>query len=361
MLNFEKYIDSVFENDFFKIFWNSLTDGVRITDQEGNVLYANNAYCSLIDKSREEVLGIPYTDLYHPKIRSEILNMYQRNFRLDQMNTHFQRELILWNGRKVWYEFFNYPVDIEGVEKVVLCVVKNITSQKREEIEHSKTAARLRSLAAHQQTVREEERTMIAREIHDELGQVLTVLKIQNSLVGKKLAPDQKDLKEKIQRAETMIDAAVDSVQKICSKLRPGVLDNLGLVAAIEWQCMEFEKSTNIETHCTTFKGELTLPPQKVTAIYRIFQEALTNVARHSGATKVEVDFIVQGNNLSLEVRDNGSGISDSRIEGRTSHGLIGMKERALLFSGEVEILGEAGKGTTVKVRIPKKDNRELL
>lgn len=361
MQDFEKYIDNVFKNDFFKIFWNSLTDGVRITDQEGIVIRANDAYCSLIYKNREEVLGIPYTDLYHPKIQSSILNMYQRNFSLDQMNTNFQRELILWNGKKVWYQFFNYPVNIEGVAKVVLCVVKNITNQKREEIEHSKTAARLRSLAAHQQTVREEERTMIAREIHDELGQVLTVLKIQNSLVGKKLCPDQQDLKEKIERAETMIDAAVDSVQKICSKLRPGVLDNLGLIAAIEWQCEEFEKSTNIKTRCNAFKGDLKLRPQKVTAIYRIFQEALTNVARHSGATSVEVNFIVQGNNLTLEVKDNGSGISDSRIEGRTSHGLIGMKERALLFSGDVEITGEEGKGTTVMVRIPKKDNRELL
>ena len=161
--------------------------------------------------------------------------------------------------------------------------------------------------------------------------------------------------------ADNMINQAVDSVQKICSKLRPGILDNLGLVAAIEWQANEFEKSTGIKCTCTTFKGDLKLRPQKVTAIYRIFQEALTNVARHSNATKVDIEFLVSGNNLMLEVRDNGRGISTNKVDEHTSYGIMGMKERALLFSGEVDIIGVPEKGTTVKVRIPKKDNRELL
>ena len=361
MNEFEKYFESLLQDEFFQLLWNSLTDGINILDREGNVILANDSFCKLMYREREEIIGHPFTEHYAENLRNQILHMYQRNFRLKQLTPHFTRELILWNDKKVWLEFFNHLFVFPDGESVVLRVVRNLSELKKMEREYEESSDMLRNLATRQQTIREDERTTIAREIHDELGQVLTVLKIQNSLVAKKLNPDQKELISKMKSADNMINQAVDSVQKICSKLRPGILDNLGLVPAIEWQCKEFEKSTGIKCNYELFKGELMLRPQKATAVYRIFQETLTNVARHSEADKINVEFSVSGNNITLKVSDNGKGISDDKIQLNSSLGLIGMKERALMFNGEVEVIGKSGIGTTVSVRFPKKDNRELL
>ena len=194
---------------------------------------------------------------------------------------------------------------------------------------------------------------MIAREIHDELGQVLTVMKIQLSLLGNKLNPEQIALKEKIEILTKLIDQSVESVQKISAKLRPTILDELGLNAAIEWQTEEFEKLTNIKCSLLLPKDDLKLTSNKSTAIFRIFQEALTNIARHSEADKVIISLITNQNNLNLEITDNGKGISTEQIKDLKSFGIHGMEERALIFGGQVTLDGFSGKGTKVKVEIP--------
>jgi signal transduction histidine kinase len=194
---------------------------------------------------------------------------------------------------------------------------------------------------------------MIAQEIHDELGQVLTVLKIQISLLAKKLNKNQESQKAKINSLTDMIDASVESVQKISSKLRPGILDELGLIAAIEWQAEEFEKLTNIKCSLVLPKEELKLEKNKSTAIFRIFQEALTNIARHSQATKIGISLLNHQSNIYLEIMDNGNGISPEQIKDFKSLGIHGMEERAMVFGGQVYIEGIPGKGTIVKVEIP--------
>lgn len=211
----------------------------------------------------------------------------------------------------------------------------------------------LRELATHLQSVREEERTTIAREIHDELGQVLTVLKIQISLLANKLIENQEPLREKITALTNLIDQSVESVQKISSKLRPGILDELGLIAAIEWQTEEFEKLTGIKCSLVLPKEEIDLDAQRATAIFRIFQEALTNIARHANAEKVSVSLLTNLSNISLEIKDNGKGITQEQIKDFRSLGIHGMEERAMIFGGQVYIDGLAGKGTTLKVEIP--------
>jgi signal transduction histidine kinase len=194
---------------------------------------------------------------------------------------------------------------------------------------------------------------MIAQEIHDELGQVLTALKIQVSLLANKLNNDQEPLKKKINSLLDMIDASVESVQKISSKLRPGILDELGLIAAIEWQTEEFEKLTNIKCSLVLPKEEVILEKDKSTAIFRIFQEALTNIARHSQSNKAQISLLNHQSNIYLEIQDNGKGISQDQIKDFKSLGIHGMKERAMVFGGQVNIEGIAGKGTIVKVEIP--------
>lgn len=194
---------------------------------------------------------------------------------------------------------------------------------------------------------------MIAREIHDELGQVLTVLKIQISLLSKKLNEDQQPLKDKFDSVSALIDQTVETVQKICAKLRPGILDELGLVAAIEWQSQELSERTGIRSEFIFPSDEICLDSEKSTAVFRIFQEALTNVARHANASLVHIILKIEKSYLILEIIDNGRGISETQLNAVQSLGILGMKERAVLFGGSVYIEGFPGKGTKVRVEIP--------
>ena len=210
---------------------------------------------------------------------------------------------------------------------------------------------KLRRLAAHLISVREEERAHIAREIHDELGQVLTGIKMEVGWLAKRLT--SKELIEKTDSMSKLIDSTVQTVRKIATGLRPEMLDDMGLVAAIGWQAKDFQKRTGI-------RCRVKLPPETVkpdidvaTTSFRIFQEILTNVARHSRATRVDIDLEVSDAEVRMQVQDNGVGIADGDLHGRKSLGLLGMHERALLFGGEVNITGAPGHGTRVAVVIP--------
>jgi signal transduction histidine kinase len=209
---------------------------------------------------------------------------------------------------------------------------------------------KLRRLAAHLISVREEERAHIAREIHDELGQVLTGLKMEVTWLAKRLR--EKPLIEKTDSMCKLIDTTVQTVRKIATGLRPEMLDDMGLIAAVGWQAKEFQKRTGIRCRAK-LPPEVKLDIDVSTTMFRIFQEILTNVARHSRATRVDMELTVNEDRVGLEVIDNGVGIADSDLNGKKSLGLLGMHERALLFGGEVKITGTAGHGTRVSVSIP--------
>jgi len=249
------------------------------------------------------------------------------------------------------FEFRNRPT--------VLFIARDITKRAEVEQKLKDTSAQLRNLAARQQAVREEERTLIAREIHDELGQVLTVLKIQLSLLVSRLFPDKENMKDKFRPVMQLIDQAVDSVQQISAKLRPGILDELGLAAAIEWQTNDFEERTGIAFRSSLLKHELNLSKDKATAIFRIYQEALTNVARHAQAERVSTFLRIENGLLILEVIDNGRGITKGQLEAHRSLGILGMKERAMILGGTVTINGVPGQGTSLKVEMPLDENME--
>jgi signal transduction histidine kinase len=210
---------------------------------------------------------------------------------------------------------------------------------------------KLRRLAAHLISVREEERAHIAREIHDELGQVLTGLKMEVTWLAKRLT--EAPLLEKTDSMCKLIDSSVQTVRKIATGLRPEMLDDMGLIAAVGWQAKEFQKRTGIRTRAKLPPEGTKLDIDVSTTMFRIFQEILTNVARHSRATRVDVDLSVGEERVRLEVLDNGVGIADADLNGRKSLGLLGMHERALLFGGEVKITGASGEGTRVTVSIP--------
>ncbi|MGH2522597.1 MAG: histidine kinase, partial [Anaerolineales bacterium] len=212
----------------------------------------------------------------------------------------------------------------------------------------------LRRLSSYLQQVREDERTRIAREIHDELGQALTGLKMDVSWLKSRLGKRQTALLEKAEAMSHLIDTTVQSVRRISTDLRPGILDDLGLLAAIEWQLQDFQMRTGVECQLNTACEEMSLDGDAATALFRIFQETLTNVARHAQATRVEVLLEENEGHLLLQVRDNGKGLSAEKLETKSkTFGLTGIRERALLLSGEVAISGQPGQGTTVTVRVP--------
>ena len=210
---------------------------------------------------------------------------------------------------------------------------------------------KLRRLAAHLISVREEERAHIAREIHDELGQVLTGLKMEVTWLARRLK--EAPLIEKTDSMCRLIDSSVQTVRKIATGLRPEMLDDMGLVAAVGWQAKEFQKRTGIRARVKLAPESTKLDIDIATTMFRIFQEILTNVARHSRATRIDVELAIGEDQVTLRVADNGVGIAPGDLHGNKSLGLLGMHERALLFGGEVKITGSSGEGTRVLVSIP--------
>lgn len=461
--------------------WESSVDGMRLIDEEGNILLVNQAFCEIFNLPREQLIGKPFSIVYTKSEQNLALESFRNDINNNKVKTHFERENTLWNNRRGWFEFSNTFIELPDGKKITLSIIKEITERKRSEIElreseqkfkmlfnsandavfvtqiaegktygdfievnevackrlgytkeeflklspsaivHPKSiddfnrftekllieghvifeilhrakdkkiipveinahlffykekltilsiarditerklaeeklkrnAKLLRELATHIQSVREEERTLIAREIHDELGQMLTVLKIKLTLIGKKIPANLDLIKKQLDEATKIIDTSVETVQKISSKLRPDILDELGLIAAIEWQVSEFEKLSGIKCTILLPNQEINIDKNRETAIFRILQEALTNIARHSGADKVQITFFIHSSMITLEVKDNGKGITSEQIKDVRSLGIHGMEERVLILGGSFFIEGIAGKGTTLKIEIP--------
>jgi len=283
----------------------------------------------------------------------------KRTAELQASNEQLQQEILIRSQVEVEFCLLNAQLEQRVAERTAELASANeqyqlvISAQKQAENELMSSREELRNLIAYQQSVREEERKRISREIHDELGQSLTALKLDLSWLGKSLSKDQTALCEKTGSMKALIVSIIQTVQRISAELRPGILDDLGLKEAMEWAMKEFQVRTGIagEFRCdlTDSNGDIEIR----TTIYRIFQEALTNVARHSQATKVSVILEENADTLALSVRDNGQGITEKEIADPKSLGLIGIRERARLCGGEVVISGSRHEGTMVKVLIP--------
>ena len=224
--------------------------------------------------------------------------------------------------------------------------------------DHQNTTEQLRLLTAHLQSAREEERVRIALEIHDELGTLMTAIKMDLAFLSKEITghggqKPPETLHEEISSTTKLVDTAIQTIHQIVLELRPAVLDHLGLGAALEWQMREFQKRTKIECQFDSKLVSLHPDAERSTAMFRIFQETLTNVARHAHATRVQAHLLEEDRQLVLSVHDNGTGISADQISHTNRLGLIGMRERAHNFGGDVTVQGTPGQGTTVTVRIP--------
>ena len=337
----------------------SMADAVIVVDAEGKLVLFNPAAeqirsIGLTEAVTEETAGqygLFLRDMATPYSAKDL--PLARVLRGETVDTDEMFLRLPTVPKGVWLSSNARPLkNEEGILSGGVAVIRDITESKHAEQELRNSREQLRNLSAYLQSVREEERARIAREIHDELGQTLTALKMDVSWLRSKLSPHQETLLHKAKAMLKLIDMTIQSVQRIASELRPGMLDELGLSAAIEWQIQKFHERSNIVCELVQQPENIVLDRERSTAIFRILQEALTNVARHALATKVKIKLIRNEKILLLKVRDNGRGINTAHVTDSQSIGLIGMRERVFPWRGRVRIKGIPGKGTIVLVRI---------
>lgn len=247
----------------------------------------------------------------------------------------------------------NPVVEPDGQVSRVIGYGLDITELKAKERELHESREQLRQLALHLESIREEECTRISREVHDLLGQALTALRMDVAWLERRLPETTPELEKRIESMKRLIDSTVQTTRRIAADLRPGLLDDLGLGAALEWETRQFGARTGCSCSFDDRIGHLPLPRDLSTALFRIFQEVLTNVARHAEATHVHADLLIRGDNLVLQVRDDGRGIRPEELENPRSLGLLGMRERVLPWGGRVSLEGRPDEGTTVTVTVP--------
>lgn len=310
---------------------------IKLTGYSPEDFYKNN---SLLDS----IVDPEYHEQYHYAHKMMLESSTAVPF--EYMINHKYGKKIWLNQRSVVLrDKANNPVAVEAI-------LTDITERKLYENKLEETTKKLRALSNYHQKIREDERLTISREIHDQLGQDLTVLKMDLAIIAKK-EKKTSAIYEELKNISSNIDLIINKVRKIATELRPDILDKLGLTEAIEWHAGEFEQRSKIKCCTKLTEEDFTLNPEKSISIFRIFQETLTNAARHSGATEINVLLTFQNGWLILTIHDNGRGITQNEIEKNTSLGLLGMKERALLLGGILDIKGEKDKGTRVEIKIP--------
>ncbi len=329
--------------------------GIVLLGRDEIVTFASPRMLELLgDPEKSEVVGHPpykwLAEEYQEQARSHMANI------LAGRSPGYQSEYLLLkkDGTCFWGQTCSAPVKDElGNIAGVLAVVEDITERKRAEEELEASRQQLRNFAHYLEAAQERERTRIAHELHDEMAQSLTALKMDLSWLRKELPPNWSSLSGKVESMSRLVDNAMERVKRIVAELRPSVLDDLGLAAALEWQAEEFQKRTNIPCQVSIIPKDIAVDPAMATALFRIAQEALTNIARHANATKAEVKLRKRAGKLFLQVRDNGKGISKDKLVAPDSLGLVGMRERVLPWKGELKIRGIKGKGTTVTAILP--------
>jgi two-component system sensor histidine kinase UhpB len=259
-----------------------------------------------------------------------------------------------WNDVK-WINIRAAPRVLSRKETLWDGTVINITQSKRERADYTKSRDQLAELSAHVQMVKENERMRIARELHDDLGGNLTAIKMAVAVMARRLPADDSELPEKAAYVDSLVDRTIEAVHRISADLRPSILD-LGIVAAIGWQAKEFEKQFGIPCAVSSNKDEIELGSDHATTLFRIFQEAVTNVGKHAKASRVAVRLARTNRSISLEVTDDGRGIRTVDRLKSTSFGIRGMEERADALGGKLTVAGASGGGTVVKIRIPVAD-----
>jgi PAS domain S-box-containing protein len=330
---------------------------VLVRDMDNRIVLWTRGAEGLYGFSKEEALGRISHELLQttfPESLEHFDEILRRTGRWEGALVHRKRDggrLVVASQQIIYHDLAGHPMRI-------LEANADITERQRAEAELNQSQEQLRALADRLVRAREEEATRIARELHDQFGRYLTTIKMDVRSIERYLAGEMNSelgrvLRDKAQTIGQTVDETVQTVRAIATQLRPGLLDDLGLAAAIEWQVGDFQKRSGISCSLTLTGEDPPVGRDQATALFRIFQEILTNVARHAQAAKIWVHLEEEHDAIVLEVEDDGVGISQAQLKQHRSLGLLGMRERALAFGGTVEIAGAPGQGTIVTVRMP--------
>lgn len=346
--------------DRYRSIFEKAVDGIFQTTPDGKYVAVNPALARIYGYDSPDDMIATITDIasqlyVDPGRRDEFLRAMQEQEEVIGFEALVYRK----DGSFMWIsESARALRDQAGTVIGYEGTVEDITERKRAEGRLRVTLNHVRTLSRRLATVQEEERAHIARELHDELGVRLTCLKIDlsrvMSIVGHRVRADLRaKLNDRVRAMIGQVDSTIASLQQLVTQLRPALLDDLGLVAAIEWQSRDFQKRTGISCTCVTNADDIAMEPERATAVFRICQEALTNTARHAQATAVTITVTSQRNSLELVVADNGVGFAGTKASDRRSLGLTGMQERAAQCGGTLTIEGDPEKGTTVTLCLP--------
>jgi two-component system sensor histidine kinase UhpB len=334
-------------------------EGIFVLDQHGYLIFMNREAERLLGWTEMDLFGTKAHQVIHcrkgdgspfPDGECPVLAEVARGGTVRLEDDVFVRK----DGTIFPVSYVTTPIMENGRVFASVTAFQDITRRKLAERELEESRAQLRELSAFLQSVREDERTRIARELHDELGQVMTALKMDLAWMGSRLSPDQKPLVDKTKAMSGLIDLTVEAVYRIAEDLRPVMLDDLGLVPAVEWLVQQFQERTGIESELSIEGEGLAVGGQIATAVFRILQEALTNASRHAEASKVVARLRGTPDEIILEVRDNGRGMSFEQDRKRKSYGLIGIRERTYMLGGNMDIASAPGAGTVLEIRIPR-------
>jgi PAS domain S-box-containing protein len=341
----------------YRVFVERMNEGAAVLSSDHTVLHCNQRLAQFLGMGIQNVIGSSVQDLVWPDDKARLEALLWTAVRKSC------RGEIRLQSRKVVpmpLHFSLSPLRLEGTRAICL-IASDISDVKRAEQEVRAASEQLRKLAARLVSVREEERTRISREVHDELGQSLTAVKMDLAWLAGRLSKGdgQKldQMKKRIHSTRQLSESLIQAVRRISTELRPGILD-LGLAAALEWQMQDFQARTGIHCKLRLLTREM-FAPDVSTTLFRILQETLTNVARHAKATRVEVVKQKQRGRLVLQIRDNGRGFDPEDPSLSKSLGLLGMRERAAILHGGVIVSSAPGRGTTVTAWIPLRSPQE--
>jgi hypothetical protein len=328
---------------------------VWFKDTAGKFRVVNQTFASAFDKAQpSDLIGLDDFAIAPHELALHYVSDDQEVMRTRQKK--LVEEEIRVNGKSRWFETYKSPVlDADGALLGTTGFARDITDRRRLQEDQRRSREQLRALAAHVESVREQERVRIAREIHDELGQSLTCMGMDLAFLDKHIDPEDREVAARVAALVELVKDTIRCVRRISSELRPSILDDLGLGAAIEWLAHDFETRTHI-TCKVEVPEDLSLPFDRATPLFRICQEALTNVTRHASATQVDIRLTCTDTRINLAIHDNGRGITDEEIQRHGSLGLLGMKERVSILGGTLDVVGKPGEGTTLAVQIPVKE-----
>jgi PAS domain S-box-containing protein len=341
----------------YRTLFEDARDGMALADAETGLLVdCNLALCVMVERDKAELVGRPEAILHPPETESGRVSRTFRQHQSEDSGKALKDRLISKSGTLTPVDIRVAHIRMHGRD-YLLEVFRDTTERERAEDALRRSAVELHSLAAHLNVVREEERAALARVLHDDFGQNLTALQIDLGWLDGHLRGsqplDMARVQDRIAAMTPLLEHLTERTQTVCAALRPGMLDDLGLSAAIEWQAEECQKRTGLTCVVSTSATDVEVERDHALALFRVFQEALTNVVRHAKATRVDVGLHEVNGELELEVRDNGQGFVLESFTGAKALGLLGMRERVLAFEGMVDIFSEPGRGTTVRVQMP--------